>query len=155
MTKIIQSNSVFFFMCGLIAFLIGHIYYALAFLTVDWTLPEHLALGMYAAGVVYLIFILSRAIRHERYNYMPAMAAYQGAITVMCWAAINFDHTLGTYLATIGAFLFMISDTLLAYEKFFKWDHPLVPFFCIGTYYAAQGFIVAAIMKQQKLSTVF
>ena len=73
--------------------------------------------------------------------------AYGLVILVMAWRASAAWAVLGSFpalLALAGALLFVVSDTLLAINRFirqFRWSKVAV----LGTYYAGQALIAASL----------
>lgn len=104
------------FVPGLIAFLIGHVWYIAAFLSVTRQLQWSRALPFAAwVGVAYLLLL-----PNLKDMAMP-VAAYVIVIGVMMWRSATMLTDAGLrwqWLAVIGAILFGLSDTLLAFKKF-------------------------------------
>ena len=77
------------------------------------------------------------------------VSIYIVVIANMGWLALerfNSTPTLGTFLAAMGALLFMISDGVLALNKFRK------PFFSaelivLSTYFIAQWLLAISVIK--------
>ena len=124
------------FLAGLISFLLAHLAYILAFtgdvrnVMIPWLgLPF---LGYALAFYVYLAPSLDK-------RRIPVMA-YAVIISVMGWAAWGRWLTLGeasNLVAATGALSFIISDSLLAYQRFVKsaaWGQLAI----LSTYYLAQ-----------------
>lgn len=136
------------FVPGLLSFLVGHLFYIVAFSSgrkkfeFNWVLP---LLVVYAVAVywlllpglgdmsvpvlVYIIIILS----------MLAQAYSQWRQEKKAWAVF----------ALLGAVLFVLSDTILAINKF------AIPFeanrwMSLSTYFSAQWFIAHSISKENK-----
>ncbi len=100
-------------MAGLVAFLVGHIAYALAFAQLDGSALWFLA-GIVAAVALGLT-AGRRLVAAARSRGMAGpVAAYLAVISVMAIAATR----TGLPLAIIGAWLFMASDALLGYGQF-------------------------------------
>ncbi|MCI0618514.1 lysoplasmalogenase, partial [bacterium] len=128
------------FLVGLICFLITHICYIVAFLF-DSRFGRPLWPYVLLAAIAIVIFeLLSGGID-------PAMklpvAIYAAALSFMTAQAIarnSQGRNRGTMLAAIGAVLFLISDTTLAYDRFvtgFFVAHAII----LSTYYCAQYLI--------------
>jgi uncharacterized membrane protein YhhN len=137
-----------YFIPGLVAFLLAHLaYIALFRQQVGW-LPNRRALmavvgvagGMY--GVLW-------------FGGLPAglrapVAAYVVAIALMAAQAIGRATVLRdkpSVLVAVGALCFMLSDTLLAINRFVT-PLPMSPVWVLGTYYTAQCLIVAGLLRQ-------
>ncbi len=129
---------------GLIAFLIGHICYTIAFTFsggVHFTSWIFLPIAL--VGILYLRNILPYSGKMK----IPIII-YIIIIAIMGWTAmerLNYIPTSGTILAAIGAILFMISDAVLALNKFKK------PFFSaeliiLTTYFTAQWLLAVSVV---------
>ena len=139
-----------YFIPGLVAFLLAHLaYIALFRQQVGW-LPNRRALmavvgvagGMY--GVLW-------------FGGLPAglrapVAAYVVAIALMAAQAIGRATVLRdkpSVLVAVGALCFMLSDTLLAINRFVT-PLPMSPVWVLGTYYTAQCLIVVGLLRQRQ-----
>lgn len=132
------------FLFGLGAFLIGLLFYALAFRSgaAGQGFPlVMLALAVIAALILrYLWSGLSSALQ------LP-VALYVGTITLMAALAVGRalrELSPGTLLAAIGAVLFMASDATLAVNRFRR-PFRLAPAAVLGTYFAAQLLIALSV----------
>ncbi len=104
------------FVPGLIAFLLGHVWYIVAFLSItrkfNW--PRLLP---FAAWVVLAYLLLMPNLK----GMAVPVAAYVIVIGAMMWrsgALADQPALRWQWLALIGATLFGLSDTLLAFKKF-------------------------------------
>lgn len=128
-----------FFVQGLVSFLIGHICYIVAF----WTNPHWLSLIFY---LTYIFFFLSILWKDLGKLKIPVII-YSTAIALMSWMALSRtieNHNHHTFHAFLGSFMFVISDSLLAYNKFkkpFRFAH----LFILGTYFLAQWLIALSV----------
>ena len=104
------------FVPGLIAFLIGHVGYIAAFLAVTRELKLPRALP-FAAWVVFAYLLLLPNLG----SMVIPVAAYVIVIGTMMWrasATATSPVLHWQWFALIGAILFGLSDTLLAFKKF-------------------------------------
>ena len=131
------------FIIGLICFLIGHLFYIRAFLTANETSAPFLmtvCLGIY--GAIMMIWIGWSLIQGSNTILAMAVFTYMIVILVMGWASFK----TGSKLAIFGALLFIISDSILAINKFMfpvEYSHQLI----MLTYYSAQILIALSIPK--------
>jgi alkenylglycerophosphocholine/alkenylglycerophosphoethanolamine hydrolase len=104
------------FVPGLVAFLIGHVWYIIAFLAVTRELKWPRALP-FAAWVILAYLLLLPNLG----SMAVPVAAYVIVIGTMMWrssATLNSPVLRWQWFALIGAILFGLSDTLLAVKKF-------------------------------------
>lgn len=128
-----------YFVQGLVSFLIGHICYIVAF----WTNPNLPSLLFYLA---YIVFFLSILWKHLESLKIPVLI-YSTAIALMSWLTLSRtieNHNHHTFHAFLGSFMFVISDSLLAYNKF-KSPIPLSAIWILGTYFLAQWLIALSV----------
>jgi uncharacterized membrane protein YhhN len=139
------------FIPGLVCFLIAHLCYIALFRGgVPW-FPSRKALAatLGIAGLMYATLFP---------NLGPvlkgAVAAYAAVIALMAAQAIGRatvlrdKHALGV---AVGACFFMLSDALLAINKF-AMPIPLAPLWVLATYYTAQLLIVHHALRAQPVS---
>ena len=131
------------FTAGLAAFLTAHVFYILAFKPG----PGHRAsVGIFLPFVLYgllMFFILAPRLGKLK---LPVLV-YVAAITVMAGFAAGRFVDLGglrPLLAFAGAVLFLISDSVLAYDRFGRKIGP-AQIIILGTYFPAQLLIALSI----------
>lgn len=128
-----------YFVQGLVSFLLGHICYIVAF----WTSPN-LPSGLIYS--IYVIFFLTSLWRFLGKLKIPVIF-YALIIAVMSWMALSRYLQINdskTLLAFIGSFFFVISDSLLGFNKFKK---PFVNAhtYILATYFLAQWLIALSV----------
>lgn len=117
------------FAAGLGAFLIGHVAYVIDFEAA--LLPR---LGWWVAVIALsapFALRIMRSVNDRTLRY--AIAGYMIVIALMVASAIASGHRV----AIAGAVLFLISDTLLAWDRFVRpvsWSHPVI----MATYHLGQ-----------------
>ncbi|MCE5260045.1 MAG: lysoplasmalogenase [Chloroflexi bacterium] len=129
------------FIYGIVSFLLTHLCYTAAFtqgteLHIQWLLPLLLIPAMVS------FFIWSRLGKLR----VPVLI-YELVIITMVWRALAQLETLGTQsalLAVYGALFFLLSDTMLAIDRFGK-HFRLAPLLVLGTYYLAQWLIAMSV----------
>ena len=131
------------FLKGLIGFLTAHLFYIAAFssakpLTVTLWIP--LLLLIYGS-VIFLIL-------HPSLNKMALpVGFYIVVVNVMTWQAwerwVWFQNRM-TLCAAIGSVLFLISDSLLAFNRF-KRSFRMAEVLILSTYFAAQWLIALSV----------
>ena len=136
-----------FFIPGLVAFLLAHLAYMLLLRQdAPWFAQRSALLATLAAGVAVYAFLwlggLPAALR------VP-VAAYVLAIALMAAQALGRASVLrdrGAWCVAAGACFFMLSDTLLATQRFVQ-ALPLAQLWVLGTYFAAQALIVHGMLQ--------
>ncbi|CAH0240405.1 hypothetical protein SRABI96_02912 [Peribacillus sp. Bi96] len=130
------------FVIGLSAFLIGHLFYIAAFFklwTFSWLrFATIFPIGIYSTWIGHEI-VVSLIEKGESSLIIPVIC-YVTVISLMGWAAFM----TGNAAAIIGGVLFVISDSILSWNKFIDdvaYSGPLI----MLTYYAAQFCIANSI----------
>jgi uncharacterized membrane protein YhhN len=131
------------FITGLIAFLIAHLLYIAAFLG---TMRPHVSPGTAIPFLVYALF-MSRML----FPYLGGMKApvflYILVISVMAMLAAERYIVLGgtrPFFALLGGMLFVISDSVLAADRFVKRFGAAQPI-VLSTYFVAQSLIALSV----------
>ena len=127
------------FELGLAAFLVGHIFYIIAFISykgMDWDILPLLPLIGFALW-------LFRMIKPHLGKLLIPVGSYMSVILLMVWQGIGIwlsEKNIFGLLIGSGAFIFCVSDSILAYQRFmrrFKYGNTLA----LVTYYIAQYLI--------------
>lgn len=129
-----------FFIIGLSAFLVGHLFYVAAFLQYPFNFMKALPMMVFI-GTVAIIYgtVLYRKMKDKK--IFIAMLFYIAAICTMTVSGFNFD--LGSGIGpgipffTIGALLFCLSDSVLGWTTFIN-KFKLCELLVMTTYYGAQ-----------------
>lgn len=130
------------FLAGLVAFLIAHLFYIAAFLSEISALTWWPLVPLVIYGIVIYIIVASSLGKLK----LPVLI-YVVVILIMAWLAWErWSQTgqSGALLAFAGAVLFVISDTILAINRFrgaFKLSRALN----LTTYFAAQWLIASSV----------
>ncbi len=139
------------FVPGLLAFLIGHVWYITAFLTVTRALKP-IRLLIFAVWVIAAYLILLPNLK----DMTLPVAAYVIVIGAMMWRAsarvgAEGRSTPDQWAALIGAILFGLSDTLLALNKF---NAVLIgpSFTVIVLYWLGQSGIAASVARRDSVN---
>lgn len=132
------------FIAGLGAFLLGHICYLVGFVRVGvHPLPSFAGL-LVVGGIAGLALpgVLRGAAAQLGRQFAGIVAAYSALLGAMATLAIGTQH-IGT---AIGGLLFLVSDTLIARERFVA-RVPRGPLLVIVTYHLAQFLIVLGLVE--------
>jgi uncharacterized membrane protein YhhN len=130
------------FVAGLAAFLIAHLFYIAAFVSEITALTWWSVIPFVIYGIVIYI-VLAPALGRLK----PVVLIYAVVILIMAWLAWErWSQTgqSGTVLAAVGAVLFVISDTILAINRFRGAFRPARALNLI-TYFAAQLLIASSV----------
>ncbi len=138
------------FIVGLGAFLLAHLAY-LVLLRRDapWFASKAALAGTLAAAAGVYAVLWAGGL-HEGLR-LP-VAVYTGVIALMAAQALGRARTLGdgaAQLVAIGACCFMLSDGLLAYNRFVQ-PLPAAQLAVLGSYYAAQWLIVGGWVRGRR-----
>lgn len=130
------------FVVGLTAFLIGHLFYIAAFRRVaSFSLWKGLSLLALIPFAIWMGMRLVQSLgsQDETFLIVPVIA-YIVVILTMCFIAF----LTGNVFAIVGSVLFVISDSVLAWNMFVDSIH-LSGVYVMTTYYAAQFFIATSL----------
>lgn len=135
------------FLIGLTSFLIGHIFYILAFSsTNERQVPTWAKIVLLVYGASMALWIAGTVFSSGDIVLGIAVIAYISVILTMGWTAIR----TGSTFATIGALLFISSDSYLAINKFVM-PLPFSHEFIMLTYYSAQILIALSISQYSEI----
>lgn len=138
----IGDGTLIWFVVGLTAFLIGHLFYTAGFLG-HWrySLPRLISIVPIAAYSVWMgIPLVSSLKSNGEQALMIPVIAYIAVISFMLWTAIM----TGNRYAMVGSLLFVISDSILSWNMFVA-DIRYSNVWIMTTYYAAQFLIARSI----------
>jgi uncharacterized membrane protein YhhN len=148
------KNSSLSFMLGLASFLIAHIFYILLFYRINSFKNKNNAL-FWISGVIIFCYVimlnyLFRSNVAEQGLTVPVLL-YSLILGLMVFAAININNTAKyagpfVFLIIAGAIIFVSSDSMLAFNKFYL-TTPLPGFYIMLTYCLAQFLIVLGAVK--------
>ncbi len=137
------------FQIGIIAFLFAHISYSFAFMRQVNNYNYYLLIPIFGFTVGFYLYIVKDLGKFRR-----QVSIYISVITLMFWLAVNryfFENTFQNTLILAGAVMFVISDSLLAVNKFSKTILPdktkfLFPeMLILAAYYLAQYLFVISV----------
>ncbi|WP_232733285.1 lysoplasmalogenase [Lysinibacillus xylanilyticus] len=135
------------FLIGLTSFLIGHIFYIFAFSsTNERQVPTWAKIVLLVYGASMAVWIVGTVFSSGEIVLGIAVIAYISVILTMGWTAIR----TGSTYATIGALLFISSDSYLAINKFVM-PLPFSHEFIMLTYYSAQILIALSISQYSEI----
>lgn len=131
------------FVSGLVSFLVAHLAYLAAFAAGPVGATPWIVLGglLLAGGMVL------RALWHGLGALRGPVTGYVAVMLAMAWmAVVRWLETPGpgTAAAAVGALLFVLSDTLLALDRF-RTRLPLARGLVLATYYGAQVLIALSV----------
>jgi uncharacterized membrane protein YhhN len=138
-----------FFMMGLIAFLLAHVSYIFAFI-INFNIRQ--TTGFIVAGIMLAFSMLYFRVLYPYLDSMlyPVMA-YIIIISVMAVTAA-FRRANGWQMVLLGAFCFVVSDSLLAYNKFVH-SLPHAGLLVMASYMIAQFLITLGGIRYRSLSS--
>ncbi len=131
------------FILGLISFLIGHLFYISAFVSLGGFNVRLMSLVVYV-----LIGAVMLALLWPGLGKLKApVIVYLVVILMMGWQAMalwQVDPRAGTFFASVGAALFVISDAVLAFDRF-RLSFPAARLVVLSTYFSAQTLIALSL----------
>jgi uncharacterized membrane protein YhhN len=132
------------FIAGLAAFLLGHVAYIIAFTKLGLHGLDLLAGGLIAAGVAGLALpaALRGAARAAGREFALIVAGYAGVLASMTVLGVG----TGAIAVAVGAVLFLISDAMIARERFVA-AVPVGRLLIIVTYHVAQVLILVGLIR--------
>lgn len=140
--SMIGDATLHWFLVGLVAFFIAHVCYVIGFFTVaKFTRKRMLAavpISIYA--ITFGIFLIPALTDTGEQALVIPVIAYIIIISLMLFAAV----ATGNRPAQFGALLFVISDSILAWNMFID-PVPFADALVMFPYYAAQFFITASL----------
>ncbi|MEH7512038.1 lysoplasmalogenase [Gottfriedia acidiceleris] len=145
----IGDGTLIWFVVGLSAFLIGHLFYAAGFIS-GWKFSIYRVLAIIPIAI-YAFFLCSNLVKSlnesGQENLIIPVIAYSVAISLMVFTAIM----TGNKWAIFGSLLFIISDSILSWDLFVesvKYGHELI----MITYYSAQFLIAKSILNRNRVA---
>ncbi len=141
------------FLIGLLSFLAAHLSYLWAFTRVrklaDWPWP-FLAYGLLAAAILSQLWPgVPAALRAPGGVYVICRSALGAQAAGLGWRARGTANSSRGALLALGGLLFVISDALLATNKF-AGPLPLASLWVLSTYWAAQCCIAGWLARPER-----
>ncbi|MFJ7825807.1 lysoplasmalogenase [Psychrobacillus sp. NPDC096623] len=130
----LADGLIYWFIVGLITFLIGHIWYIFAFKQIKhMSLPKWVIVLLLAYGLAMVIWLAGTLWSQGDIVLACAVILYIGVILTMGWNAFQTANKF----AIFGAILFIFSDSILAINKFIV-EVPFSGALIMISYYGAQ-----------------
>lgn len=133
-----------YFMFGLGSFLITHLFYIFTF-SRNWLKSNILARIFFVIFSIIMLFLLQHNISN---SLIIPIVIYMITITIMAISASERNANSESYrMVLLGAILFLLSDSLIALDKFVV-PIPFQTFLIMGTYVLAQYLIAVGFLKR-------
>lgn len=132
------------FVPGLVAFLIGHLLYVVAFVRLSSKPALLVAVPYLVVGVLLTVFVAEGAD-----DLLVPVIAYAVVISAMGWRAAALVGVVPTRVAVplaVGAGLFIVSDALIAIDRF-RSEIPGAAWWIMLTYLSAQALIALGAVR--------
>ena len=144
----LADGLIYWFIIGLITFLIGHICYIFAFRSIQMVqVPKWGASLLIAYGIIMVLWIAGTLFKEGEIVLASAVILYIVVILLMGWNAIRTANPF----AVSGAILFIFSDSILAINRFIvevPFSHALI----MISYYGAQFLFAYSIYSKYSVS---
>ncbi len=139
-----------YFMLGLISFLNAHIIYIK--IVLNWLIKSSLK-SILAAAVPFalLFFALINLLKNSLNDLFIPIVIYGITISIMGFVSLLFylnSKSTSALFMVFGAFLFIISDSVLAINKFYS-TNDVFPILIMLTYITAQYLIYKAVISRK------
>ena len=151
---IIPGNNPLFFIGGLISFLVAHLFYTKLFITLSPLSKNIIKKNpIWIVGIIlFLTAFLSYLVPKIDTSLKIPVIAYALIICIMLLSTLNLKERIGKRphnMIVAGAILFVLSDSILALNKFDPAFHGMTFMHALVmiTYISAQGFIIHGIKK--------
>jgi uncharacterized membrane protein YhhN len=145
------------FVAGLVAFLIGHLYFISGFLGDSRLGTRPLAwLGCLLLAALNLALLwpsIPAALRVPVAVYALVLSAMGAQALGRAWSHAGDALAPPARRAAIGGLLFMLGDSLLAWDRFHG-ALPLAAVWVLGSYYAAVWFIARSVARDEEVAGV-
>ena len=135
------------FVYGLVAFLLAHVAYLVAFTRDAKLAARRTPFAIVAAVALAMLAVLWPGLPAALKLPVVCYVVMLGAMTAQSAARAAALGGRGARLAAIGGALFMASDALLAFDRFHI-RLPLASLWILGTYYAAQVLIALSVERR-------
>jgi uncharacterized membrane protein YhhN len=146
---LLVKNGSLYFMLGIAAFLIAHIFYIILFCRIQ-PFTKSNSVFIFISGAVILCYVTLLDFLFwpdiTQQNLAIPVVTYSMVLGAMLFTALNVINKKGVLKKIIlslvcGAALFVVSDSIIAFNKFYL-SVPLNGFYVMGTYCLAQFLIV-------------
>ena len=136
------------FVFGLLAFLIAHMCYLAAFTSDTRLAAQVQPFAAVAVIAVVAVVVIWPGVGDELRLPIVAYVAVLGAMVAQAQVRSFARRTIEARSAAVGAALFMISDVILALDKFHA-PVPAAAFWILVTYWSAQTLIALSVPREE------
>lgn len=139
------------FIAGLIAFLLAHVCYIVAFAPGSSAKARAGGLTLIAAvallNLAGLVPRIDAELKVPVFAYVAVLATMAGVALARAWTpALSGPMPRSVRFAAVGAVCFVVSDSLLAWDRF-AGNIPMPALLVLGTYYIAQWCIAKSVLR--------
>ncbi len=129
---------------ALVAFLLGHVFYIIIF-QLERQFEKKRA--MYLVSVIVYTVVVGFFLKDIPAQFLPPIMVYLAVISIMVLSALMMKNF--SWVICAGSMIFMISDTIIAINKFLV-PIPNSTVFNIGFYFVAQVLIVSGLLINEE-----
>ncbi len=133
-----------YFLLGLGSFLVAQVFFILCF-SLNSRLKLHLFIYPLAIGLLVFGYIYPTL----KKDLVIPVTVYMLALTGMTWrASARIANKTSVTQTTLGGYLFLISDGMIALTHFANVNIPYAPLWIMFTYYAAEYLLVKGTLEE-------
>ena len=142
-----------YFLLGMVSFLLGHVFYIISFIL---SMGTNIVLMLIAGPLLFvpvlvILYFTFPKFKDKMGDYKIPVYVYMGVILLMHVFAIlrvtQYPLLCSCFYSTyIGSILFILSDSLIAVDKFGEKKIPRIRHYIMETYIFAQLFIITGIL---------
>ncbi|MEN8137191.1 MAG: lysoplasmalogenase [Bacteroidota bacterium] len=148
------------FIFGLASFLLAHVLYIIAFAKMNSSFVLGLIKGKLYSSIIFLAyvflvaFLVNKMIDSNTETFLlVAVVIYASVITLMVLFSISLSNNvegIATKMIMVGAILFMLSDSIIAINKF-AFEVDLSGLWIMSTYTLGQWMIAVGSVKAERM----
>ncbi|MCF8261424.1 MAG: lysoplasmalogenase [Melioribacteraceae bacterium] len=138
---VLLANEKDTFLYGLLSFLIAHVFYIIAFLSVS---KIHLNYFLFILPLISIVLLYGFRAKLKK-HFIP-ISFYLLVLNLLHFSGYSFSYTINDFSAFYGVIIFILSDLILAFDRFvFKIKFAqlmILSFYFLAQYLIVKGLVV-------------